>query len=61
MDYFNGFLPCGLVYIAVYGSIASGEIYTSGLYMLLFGLGTIPMMTGAVILGNFLKVSVRTK
>jgi uncharacterized protein len=61
IGFFNGFLPCGLVYIAVFGSIAAGEIYTSGLYMLLFGLGTIPMMTGAVILGNFLKASVRNK
>ena len=29
--------------------------------MIFFGLGTVPMMTGAVYLGNFLKVSVRNK
>ena len=29
--------------------------------MFLFGLGTVPMMSIAVLLGNFLKVSVRNK
>jgi len=61
IGFFNGFLPCGLVYMAVFGSIATGEIYLGGLYMLLFGLGTIPMMTGAIFLGNFVKTSVRNK
>jgi hypothetical protein len=29
--------------------------------MIVFGLGTIPMMSLAILLGNFLKVSVRNK
>ncbi len=61
IGFFNGFLPCGLVYMAVLGSISTGDIYAGSLYMFLFGLGTIPMMTGAIILGNFLKISVRNK
>ncbi len=61
IGFFNGFLPCGLVYMAVFGSVASGEIYLGGLYMLLFGLGTIPMMTGAIFLGSFVKTSIRNK
>ena len=44
----NGFLPCGLVYMAVFGAIASGSMITGSVYMLLFGMGTIPLMTSAV-------------
>jgi hypothetical protein len=61
IGFFNGFLPCGLVYMAVLGSISTGDIYAGSLYMFIFGLGTIPMMTGAIVLGNFLKISVRNK
>jgi len=61
IGFFNGFLPCGLVYMAVFGSIALGDIFLGALFMLLFGLGTIPMMTGAIFLGNFLKIPIRNK
>ncbi len=61
IGFFNGFLPCGLVYMAVFGSIALGDIFLGVLFMLIFGLGTIPMMTGAVFLGNFLKTPIRNK
>ena len=57
----NGFLPCGLVYMALLGSISTGEAMQGAIYMAWFGLGTIPMMTTAVFLGNFLKISVRNK
>lgn len=61
IGFFNGFLPCGLVYMALIGSISTGSILTGSLYMILFGLGTIPMMTGAILLGNFVNLSLRTK
>lgn len=61
IGFFNGFLPCGLVYMALLGAISTGELLDGATYMIVFGLGTIPMMTGAVYLGNFLKVSVRNK
>lgn len=61
IGFFNGFLPCGLVYMAVIGAISSGNILSGALYMFIFGIGTIPLMTGAVYLGNFLKISVRSK
>ncbi len=61
IGFFNGFLPCGLVYMALFGAISTGDAFTGAFYMFLFGLGTIPMMTGAILLGNFLKVSVRNK
>ena len=40
----NGLLPCGFVYLAMAASIAMGSIAGSAGYMLLFGLGTWPMM-----------------
>jgi len=57
----NGFLPCGLVYMALLGAIATGSSLNGSIYMMLFGLGTIPMMSAALIFGNFLKVSIRNK
>lgn len=61
IGFFNGFLPCGLVYMALIGSISTGNILQGALYMALFGIGTIPMMTGAILLGNFVNLSLRTK
>lgn len=40
----NGLLPCGLVYAALAGAFLSSEIWQGGVYMLLFGVGTLPMM-----------------
>jgi len=53
IGFLNGFLPCGLVYMAVFGAIATSNAFTGSLYMFLFGLGTIPLMTAFVYLGNF--------
>jgi len=61
IGFFNGFLPCGLVYMALMGAIASSNIFKGSLYMFVFGLGTIPLMTVAVTAGNILKVSLRNK
>ncbi len=49
----NGLLPCGMVYMALAGAIAVGSVKYSMLYMVLFGLGTIPMMFLLSMLGNF--------
>lgn len=40
----NGLLPCGLVYLALAGSLATGNIYSGFSFMVFFGLGTIPML-----------------
>lgn len=61
IGFFNGFLPCGLVYMALIGSIATSNAILGASYMFLFGLGTVPMMTLAVFAGNFLKLSLRNK
>lgn len=57
----NGFLPCGMVYMALVGSMATSNSLSGAFYMFLFGLGTIPLMTTAVYFGNFLSIKVRTK
>ncbi|MEN8186387.1 MAG: sulfite exporter TauE/SafE family protein [Bacteroidota bacterium] len=61
IGFFNGFLPCGLVYMALIGAISTGTSFMGALYMFIFGLGTVPLMTGAIMLGNFLKLSVRNR
>lgn len=61
IGFLNGFLPCGLVYMAVFGAIASGNALQGSAYMALFGLGTIPLMTSAIYLGNFLNGQVRQR
>ncbi len=57
----NGFLPCGMVYVALFGAIAMQNESLGVLYMLLFGLGTVPMMSSVVYLQSFLTVPVRNK
>src|SRR5690606_13005616 len=48
IGFLNGLLPCGLVYMAVFGAVAASGALQGSLYMFLFGLGTIPLMTAAV-------------
>ncbi len=57
----NGFLPCGLVYAALFGAIAMSNLTLSVSYMLLYGLGTIPMMSAVVFISNILSLPLRGK
>ena len=57
----NGLLPCGLVYMAVAGAIAAGDIGSSVLFMAAFGLGTLPIMWSVAFFGNYAGVSLRQK
>lgn len=61
IGFLNGFLPCGLVYMAVFGAIAAGSMLTGSLYMLLFGVGTIPLMTTAVYFSSLLNGPMRQR
>ncbi len=40
----NGLLPCGLVYMALASSIVTASVLDGILFMVVFGLGTFPMM-----------------
>ncbi|QBZ98939.1 sulfite exporter TauE/SafE family protein [Flavobacterium sangjuense] len=58
---FNGLLPCGLVYAALFGAIAMQNVGLSTVYMLLYGLGTVPLMSAVVYVTNFLSFPFRNK
>lgn len=57
----NGLLPCGLVYMALLGSLGMSSVYNSSLFMVLFGLGTFPLMFLVGYLGNVLTANLRMK
>ncbi|RED26559.1 hypothetical protein BD847_0478 [Flavobacterium cutihirudinis] len=57
----NGFLPCGMVYVALFGAIAMQSASLGVVYMLLYGLGTLPLMTAVVYIHSMLKMPFRNK
>ena len=57
----NGFLPCGMVYVALFGAIAMQSESLGVLYMILFGLGTVPLMSSVVYINSFLTMPIRNK
>ena len=57
----NGLLPCGLVYMGLIGSIAMGNAFDGGIFMLAFGLGTLPLMLSIGVYGNQLQKKVLRK
>ncbi len=56
---FNGLLPCGMVYAALAGAIATGNILAGGSFMLVFGLGTAPLLLALSWLGRPVQTAVR--
>ena len=57
----NGLLPCGLVYMAVAGALASGSIINGALFMIFFGLGTVPFMFAVTYYSNLISVKLRNR
>lgn len=57
----NGFLPCGIVYVALFGAIAMQSASFGVLYMILFGLGTVPLMTAVVYINGMIQLPFRNK
>jgi hypothetical protein len=57
----NGLLPCGLVYVAIAGAINTNEVLNGIIYMLIFGLGTIPVMFIIPLAGNLIGSGIRRK
>lgn len=58
---FNGFLPCGMVYVALFGALATQSITLGVLYMVVFGLGTTPLMSSVVYIQNLFSQKVRNQ
>ena len=57
----NGLLPCGMVYAALFGALAMQDVAFGGLYMALFGIGTIPLMSCVAYIQQFITLPVRNK
>ena len=55
----NGYLPCGMVYVALFGAIAMQSVAVGTLYMFLFWLGTVPMMSAIVYVANLITPKTR--
>lgn len=57
----NGLLPCGLVYVAIAGAISSGTVLTGALFMMFFGIGTIPLLLLATLASDAIGHRIRSK
>lgn len=55
----NGILPCGLVYVALAGATAVQDPIKGGLFMIVFGIGTLPLLSALLFFGKSMQVSVR--
>lgn len=51
----NGFIPCGLVYVAALGALAQTSYLEGMVFMLFFGLGTAPLMSVLLYFSDALK------
>lgn len=56
----NGAVPCGMVYMALMSSVATGSTWGSGIFMALFGLGTMPAMLALGIARQHFTPALRT-
>ncbi len=57
----NGLLPCGMVYFALIGALATGNVANASLFMAAFGLGTIPFMMLLSRFGRLITAQLRNK
>lgn len=57
----NGLLPCGPLYSALIISTGTGNAVSSMFFMMMYGLGTIPMLLLASIIGNFVSIKIRNR
>ncbi len=57
----NGLLPCGLVYVAVAGAVNTNDVLTGALFMIVFGLGTLPVMMAISLIGSVVSAGLRSR
>jgi len=55
----NGIIPCGMVYLALATALNTGAPLEAAKFMMLFGLGTMPLLLIVSISGVFLKNYIR--
>ena len=57
----NGLLPCGLVYLALISSLATGTGLSGAGFMFVFGMGTWPAMMAVGFFKNWITPAIRTR
>ena len=57
----NGLLPCGMVYLGLAAAVSTVNWADGFLFMVFFGLGTLPLMYAASVVGDLLSLNVRSK
>lgn len=57
----NGMLPCGLVFFAVVSALAQGGVIEGVLFMIFFGVGTLPIMFLVPFFSDAISATVRKK
>ncbi|MFN4146377.1 MAG: sulfite exporter TauE/SafE family protein [Runella sp.] len=57
----NGLLPCGMVYVALTGAVATGSWQKAVLFMIFFGVGTAPLLIAVGLLNRFLTLNLRRR
>jgi len=59
LGFLNAMLPCGMIYIAMGTGLSSGNMSEAALYLISFGLGTLPLMFMMSLSGQFLSLQMR--
>ena len=57
----NGLLPCGMIYLALSSAWAGQSVVQSGLFMVLFGIGTLPVLILVAFGGQLMGYAFRAK
>ncbi len=57
----NGLLPCGMVYAALAGAISTTNSVDGGIFMALFGIGTVPLLLTVNLAGRSMGFKWRAK
>lgn len=55
IGFLNGFIPCGMVYVAALGALAQPTLIEGMLFMAFFGIGTMPFMSMLIFASGFFK------
>lgn len=61
LGFLNGLLPCGMVYVALTTAIISGHPLSGALAMLIFGIGTMPILFAAMFFKSKLSLKLRVQ
>lgn len=61
IGFLNGLLPCGLVWFAVTGAVATGSSLQGAVFMAAFGLGTLPAMIALTWSNDLISIRLRNR